>query len=341
MLQDNLVFLIFFAFLPLQILILFEWKNLASALQKGNYTNSSLIILLFSKVLQKMIIKISGGSKHDIEYNNQAYLKANKIKSTYIMRNKFSSTWRMLSYYMLYSIILMFITKPVDIQLTNDMAVIGFELNKDIKIQLIFIIILVFSNVITDLLSLSFTFVHLKKFSIFLRKNNYFISFYYILKDLAIASVLFIVSQVVSNYLYPYSLSHPPDNFNPFSIQAALMPYGIVKENIEGIYHLYQFVFPGQLLLTGTIFLPTVMCIMILIILSCLLEANKILKKIQNYILSKYIEIHRPIPIGGQPDQTILSREEKCSWARSHFLITSVTAMIAGIPLFILSNLLG
>ncbi len=162
---------------------------------------------------------------------------------------------------------------------------IAFDLIRNAPEQVLNVAILAFSNVITDLISLAITYVHLTKISNSLKHRKTISAIFYVAQDIIIAGILFVISQLISSYLYPRALINPPADFNPFSIDAALMPYAFMQSVTDGVVNYYPFVFPGQLFITGTVFAPTVIAMTLILLITLILIILKVIGRLQFYFL--------------------------------------------------------
>jgi hypothetical protein len=133
------------------------------------------------------------------------------------------------------------------------------------------------SNSLFDILSLYFTIKNLERIS---EKPRFGVAAYYLTKNLLYCFVFFILSQLVSNLIWPLktNLAIPiADRF--FSPAIALWPYAFVLDANAVPPQYLNPIFPGQLLITGTVFLPTLIIVLLLIVLTISIKAVQLPKR--------------------------------------------------------------
>jgi hypothetical protein len=102
-------------------------------------------------------------------------------------------------------------------------------------------------------------------------------------KNAMFAASLFFLSQIVSCVLWVYKRQDPSfPKFDQGVLQTfaeiALWPYAFVTG--PGSSQITSEAFPGQLLITGTVFIPTIILVSLFIIFSSFLKLTKIIKKL-------------------------------------------------------------
>lgn len=218
----------------------------------------------------KAVHYICGASINDIKANDSRYLRFDKLKYTYFYEYKWKCCWLLFSYYMCYSSIMVIAARPVDVtaQPVGDLLV-SYTYNSNVLGNVLLMTSLVVVNVITDLLSITISFYHLYHIKDFVLSGQYKKVAEYASRDFIAASILFVISQLLSNFYYPLHINETVNNFDWISVKAAMMPYGIIKNTIgDGRALLYSKTYPGQVFLTGTVFLPTIIMALICLILS-------------------------------------------------------------------------
>ena len=339
--------LLFIAIIGITLLaiISINW-NVISKLIFEETQKESIILDILSKVIIKIkigLLKFLGASDNDIQNSECQYTIATKINQTYFFQNKLKCCWQLFSYYMLYCLILVFLAKPIDLESSLEMGrLIQFFVSQDTPTQAFNILVLVGINVITDLCSLTITFIHLSKVSRALSARKLDWAIIWLMADIVIASVLFFISQLVSNYLYPLALENPPLNYDMWSIDAALMPYAFIESANSGDVNFYPFTFPGQIFITGSVFIPTIVSTSLLTCIMLALTVVRIFRKIQNVYLGAHIDgaNFSPIPIAGKQAKN-LSRADMCLFHFTKFSLGVLVIVIGGISLEAIKLLFG
>ncbi|MCH8049737.1 hypothetical protein IH979_03465 [Patescibacteria group bacterium] len=294
--------------------------------------------------IKVMLLKFVGASKIEISSSGGRYVLASGIRQTYIAENKIRCCWQLFSYYMLYSLVLVFLTKPIDIEASENAGeLIAFAVDNDAPSQMINLTILAVTNVVTDLMSLAVTFVLLTQIAGAFSDKGYLRACCLTLVDFAIAFFLFVISQVVSNNLYPFAIKTPPSDFNPWSIDAALMPYAFL-ESVEGsVQSFYPFTFPGQIFITGTVFVPTAISMAIVFTLTLLLLFGRVAKRLQDIFLGEpnVLEGLGPAPIAGGVGVYPNGRTDRCLRYALQSGLAIWSATIGGVSALYFSKLLG
>ena len=115
--------------------------------------NSLIIALTRIKI---SLLKFSGASINDLAVSDGRYIYASEIRQTYFAENKIRCTWQLFTYYMFYCLVLVFLAKPIDIEASKKAGeLIAFAVGKDAPSQMFNILILVVTNVGTDLISIA------------------------------------------------------------------------------------------------------------------------------------------------------------------------------------------
>jgi hypothetical protein len=103
------------------------------------------------------------------------------------------------------------------------------------------------------------------------------------IKNGMIAVSLFLLSEIISCILWIYKRQDP--SFPTFDgnilrsfLEIALWPYAFVTG--AGSAQITSGMFPGQLLITGTVFIPTIMLVLLFVTFSCFLKLTEIAKKL-------------------------------------------------------------
>jgi hypothetical protein len=326
---------IFFALLL--VLVLVNWGASLRLLHQGGLGKKPIRDSLAAALLglKVTLLYFSGASRGDLRNDSLGYVAAKELSETYFFKNKARCIWQLFTYYMFYTMVLVFLAKPIDAATSEAQGkLIAFVVSKDAPAQILNLIILAATNVTTDFLSLAVTFVLLGKVIDALKSKRFYEALYFALVDVAISTLLFIVSQLVSNLLYPLAITNPPQDYDPFSIKAALMPYAFLRKASDAGAQFFDFTFPGQLFITGTVFIPTLISLSVVILVTILLYVGETIKRIQSSILrtDDVVAALGPEPVAGQ-EPPLLGREARCF----AFAIQSMMATITGT----LSTVLG
>jgi hypothetical protein len=331
----------------LGILLLFVLVNWGSSFQvlyeseatKRPFRESLSAILNRLKIT---ILQFCGASRGDLRDNAMRYLEASRLKETYLFINKARCLWQLFSYYMFYTLVLVYLAKPINMSASlAEGKLTAFSVGKNALQQILNLTVLSATNVVTDFLSLAITFVLLGKVINSLNTRRYTNVVLYAAIDLTCAFLLFVCSQLVSNILYPLAITNPPANYNPFSIDAALMPYAFLK-GVEGPTVTYfNFTFPGQLFITGTVFIPTLVSMGLVTSFSIILLIGEYVKKAQSALLGidGLSQSLGPEPLVGPYQTPQMRRAAHCFDLAAHAMLAVFTSTISGIIVVIFTRL--
>jgi hypothetical protein len=161
-----------------------------------------------------------------------------------------------------------------------------------------------------------------------LETKEYASSFF---KNAMVAVSLFLLSQVVSCFLWVYKRQDP--SFPKFDqniihnfLEIALWPYAFVTG--PGSAQIVSAVFPGQLFITGTVFIPTIMLVSLFIIFSCFLKLTEVIKKLLlSNRLDKFCRLFLLVTLVGILDPKKVKTFGYCNLA---FLVLFNLSLIAG-----------
>ncbi len=331
--------------LVLFVLLVLNWGSIFRFLLEGEKSKSPMANALVGAItrIKISLLKFSGASKHDISSNDGQYINANYIGRTYFAQNKLKCFWQLFSYYMLYCLILVFLAKPIDITASQEAGkLVAFGVSKDAPSQIVNIAILAVVNVVTDLLSLAITFINLTRIGSAFSLQRYATVVGRVAFDLVAALLLFSSSQLVSNFLYPMALEKPPLSFDPWSIEAALMPYAFLESVVGAQQTFYPVTFPGQLFITGTVFLPTFVGMALVLLVSLIFLLVRLSKKIQDIYFgtNDADEAMLPEPLGGIA-ASAKSRSDRCLYFAISSMLTITQSVIGGVMVLAVGKFLG
>ncbi|MDX8355857.1 hypothetical protein [Cognatiyoonia sp. IB215182] len=327
------------------LVLLFNWRSVTSFLYDSGIAkiHASDRTTEFTLRLKVMLLKISGASHHDIENQQIDYLGASQLEQTYFAKNKFRCFWQLFSYYMLYCLVMVILARPIDIPSSIEVGrLVAFDQIRDASQMVLNVGILALSNVLTDLLSLAITYVHLSKISVCLNQRQSARAAYYAIRDVVCAGALFIVSQVVSNFLYPRAVINPPSDYDPLTVEAALMPYAFMQSVTDGMLNFYPFVFPGQLFITGTVFVPTLLTMALILLVVVLLLILKIVGRLQFYFLrdDALLDLMAPAALPEVGD-ALQSRTKRCIQFSVNSIYTIILGAMGSLLFYVMSKMFG
>lgn len=156
----------------------------------------------------------------------------------------------------------------------------------------------ILTNSICDVFSIYFTVRHIDQ----IRQNPRLgVATALLLKNLTYSFGFFLLSQLVSNLIWPLktNINIPlPDRL--ISPAIALWPYAFVLDASSSSPHYLNPIFPGQLLITGTVFLPTLI-IVLLFIFSVL--SIEIVRPLKEFMIARNMRVYRTVvtPSPGRP----------------------------------------
>lgn len=195
------------------------------------------------------------------------------VDTAWMSRYRTAIFFRFLPVYTAYILILVVGTRPVYL---DESIYRAFNYSQRLSDLLLLLAIYVLSNILFDYFSIRFTLHHLMK----AKKSGKYIHCFLI--DLLVASALFVVSQIVSCVLWVLKRDNPSfpeltggilNNF----VEITLWPYGFVSG--QGASEIVSPLFPGQLLITGTVYFPTLMLGLLLILYSVFLLITRAIKE--------------------------------------------------------------
>nr|VFJ44140.1 MAG: hypothetical protein BECKDK2373C_GA0170839_100769 [Candidatus Kentron sp. DK] len=325
------------------VVLVTHWSSFSSILrvkgqeerETGNFFEKTL---LRTKLL---LLKVCGASDIDITHDDDEFLDATRIQETYFIKYPARVAWQLFSYYMVYCFVLVLLARPIDMfnsQTSGEL--VAFSLNLNGKEQIISIIILAATNVATDILSLAITYSHITKIANLHSERSNFAASLVAVKDIFYAFSLFLLSQLISNILYPLSIENPPSDFNPFSIGAALMPYAFIADASGMNIQFHDFVFPGQLFITGTAFVPTLLVMLLILTIGLLSTILRIVHWAQAKVISDGTLLEILYPTG--PDDLALrlpSRARKCFAFAVQAVMMIFTSLVGSLILLFLRGL--
>jgi hypothetical protein len=132
------------------------------------------------------------------------------------------------------------------------------------------------SNAVCDILSIAYA---VKQLDTVRQDPRLSVAAIAVMKTLGCSFVFFIISQIVSNVIWPYKTNlHVPLEDRIFSLTIALWPYAFVFDAGSEPRYL-PLIFPGQLLITGTVFLPTLLSVALFMFFSATIFLTSLIKR--------------------------------------------------------------
>lgn len=190
----------------------------------------------------------------------------------WVVRYQTSIVLRLVPVYGLYILILVVFTRPIYL---SEGVYHSFNYLPKLRDLFVLFVIYVSSNILFDYISLRFTFSCIIEAIETRRYTSTFI------KNISFAALLFLVSQVISCILWIYKRQDP--SFPTFNnsmfynfLEVSLWPYAFVTG--PGSSQINSEPFPGQLLITGTVFIPTVTVSLVFVIFSAFLKVAELIK---------------------------------------------------------------
>jgi hypothetical protein len=237
-----------------------------SSLNRGTTTDIRSQALLIVKRTILWIFGYKGEEREKTPFS--------EVDIKWINRNRSAIIFRLVPAYGLYILALVVLTRPIFFDGT---AYHVFNYSKNLHDLSIMFVIYVSSNLMFDYLSLKFTFSCVMEA---LETKRYVFPFF---KNAMFAVSLFFLSQIVSCVLWVYKRQDPSfPKFDQGILQTfaeiALWPYAFVTG--PGSSQITSEAFPGQLLITGTVFIPTIILVSLFIIFSSFLKLTEVIKKL-------------------------------------------------------------
>jgi hypothetical protein len=204
-----------------------------------------------------------------------------QIDEKWILRNFWTILIRFSVFYFIYIWALILTTRALLIDpVSGDIQVINYTSKQIFGFLMIWVYII--SNSIFDILSIYFTVKYLEK----IRENpRATVAIVHLLKSLSYAFVFFLSSQLISNLIWPLKTNISVSLVDRILSPAiALWPYAFVLDARSSPPQFLHPIFPGQLLITGTVLLPTLVVVLLFIVATASIGVAGILKR---YLISQ------------------------------------------------------
>jgi hypothetical protein len=237
-----------------------------SSLARGATTDIRSQTLL---IVKRAILWIFGYKGEDREKT-----PFNEVDINWVIRNRSAIILRLAPIYGLYILTLVVLTRPVYFD-GNGYHV--FNYSTDLHELFALFIGYVSCNLLFDYFSLKSTF----SFVMRAIETKKYVSLF--AQNAMVAVALFLISQIVSCVFWVYKRQDP--SFPTFSqnafhniLEVALWPYAFVTG--QGSSQIISDLFPGQLLITGTVFIPTMTLVLLFIVFSLFLKLTETIKTV-------------------------------------------------------------
>ena len=204
-----------------------------------------------------------------------------EVDLAWVSRYRTSIFFRLLPVYSVYILALVVLTRPI-YDAGNGFEI--FKYSENLHELFALLVIYVCSNIIFDYFSLRYSLANVMDAK---RTGRYI---FYFLKDAGIATALFLMSQAVSCVLWVLkreNSSFPAFDdglFNQF-VEIALWPYAFVSG--EGSSTIVSDPFPGQILITGTVYVPTIALGIMFLVFTVFLGFTRAVKR---FLISRQLD---------------------------------------------------
>ncbi len=259
------------------VVLLFSFRsqyrlmNTYDALNSFDRSREKRIQIMLSHI-KRLIFSVLGYQGEERERQSLGELDA-----TWICANFAKIFVRFLVFYFIYIWALILTTRAllIDPQ-TESVHILSYTSKQIFGFSMI--VVYIVSNSLFDILSIYFTIKHLDK----IRQDPRFsVAATYLVTNLAYCFAFFVLSQVISNLIWPLKTGiEIPWSDRPFSPTIALWPYAFVLDASSSSPQFLHPIFPGQLLITGTVFLPTLLIVLLFIVTTLSIRTVQLLKRI-------------------------------------------------------------
>ena len=260
--------IIFVAVLLFSIRSQYRLMNLYDA--SAHSTNKKRIQIILDHV-KLVILSILGYKGEKRERQTLA-----NIHAGWVFENFGSIFFRFSIFYFVYIWGLILTTRPLLIdQSTGDLQIMIYTSKSIFGFLMIFVYI--FSNATFDILSIYFTLKHLDRIK---RSPETGFAALLLLKNLSYSFIFFCFSQLISNLIWPLKTNFAISWLGRLISPAIVFwPYAFVLDSSSSSPDYFRLLFPGQLLITGTVFLPTLIVVLLSVVLMLTIPFLGILKR--------------------------------------------------------------
>lgn len=159
------------------------------------------------------------------------------------------------------------VTDEIHVMIYTSKQIYGFAM----------ILIYILSSSFFDIWSIYFTIKHLRKIK---QNPRAIVALGYLSKNIAYSFIFFCCSQAISNLIWPIKTNIDVSLFDRiFSPAIIFWPYAFTLDSTSASPQYLHPIFPGQLLITGTVFLPTLVVPLLAIFLLIMMNILALLKR--------------------------------------------------------------
>jgi hypothetical protein len=219
-----------------------------------------------------------------------------ELNEKWIWKNRGRILIRFCVFYFVYIWALILTTRALLIDpATGEVHVLAYTSKQIFGFFMIGVYIL--TNSFCDIATIYFTTKHLDQLKLNPRLSTAAVT---LIKNLGYSFVFFLLSQLVSNLIWPLKTNvNIPVLDRLFSPAIALWPYAFILDANLSSPQYFRPIFPGQLLITGTVFLPTLIIALIFVFSVLSIEAVGLLK---NKLVAYNIPVYR-VQVTASPGQ--------------------------------------
>lgn len=267
----SIVVLVMLGFLSVHLFKCLQTQD--AALVEGKDTDIRADVLV---VIKKAILWVVGYKGEDREK-----VAIRDVDLSWVSKYRASIFFRFLPVYAVYILAMVVLTRPIYLKGGNYEI---FKYSENLHELFMLLGIYVLSNIIFDYFSLRYSLFHV----IQAQKTKRYVFFF--LKDIVVATILFFMSQAVSCVLWV--LKREDSGFPVFDdgllsqfFEITLWPYALVSG--QGSSAIVSVPFPGQLLITGTVYFPTLMLGILFVVFTSFLM---IVRAIKRFLISRQLD---------------------------------------------------
>jgi hypothetical protein len=198
-----------------------------------------------------------------------------ELDHRWVLKNFRSILLRFCTFYFVYIWALILTTRALLIDpATGSVQMINYTSKQLFGFTMIGLYIV--SNSVFDILSIYFTIKHLERVR---RQPTAATAIVQLLKNLGYCLLFFLLSQIVSNLIWPLKTGIDVSLADRLLSPAiALWPYAFVLDAASSSPQYVPIIFPGQLLITGTVFLPALIIVMLFIVWAITIYVSGLIK---------------------------------------------------------------
>ena len=279
---------VFAFFLLLSIGSQYRFLNTYDVLNSFQATKEKRAQVLVSHA-KRMIFWVLGYQGEERERQS-----LDQLDARWVLSNFGKILTRFAVFYFVYIWALILTTRALRIDpLTGNVELLSYTSKQIFGFLMIGVYIL--SNSIFDILSIYFTVRHLEKIR---ARPGVFTAAFYLGKNLIYCFGFFLLSQLISNLIWPLKTNLDIPILDRLTSPAiALWPYAFILDASATPPQYVPLIFPGQLLITATVFLPTLVTVLII---GVMVLSNQLLQPIKRLIewlnLEKFVVSPTPAP---------------------------------------------